>query len=183
MFLGTTDLSQTQPGQQKYEVDSAQDIITHPKYNHQGLFNDIALIRLSKDIQFTDGIKPVRLAVNSAASYVNQEPLASGYGRVKDDMRTNQLWWTSLRVMSNQNCRNYYGNIITNEKLCTYTGPPPHSTCQGDSGGPLVFSRNNMLIGVTSFVGASCEGNSPAGFQRVNVHKNWIERTTGLTFN
>lgn len=183
MFLGTTDLSQNQQGQQKYEVTNSNDIITHPNYQSMGLFNDIALIRLPRDIQFTDRIKIVRLAVNSAASYVNQEPLASGYGKIRDNMSTNQLWWTALRVMPNQNCMNFYGNIITNEKLCTYTGPPPHSTCQGDSGGPLVLPNSKMLIGVTSFVGASCEGNSPAGFQRVNVHKRWLERTTGQTFN
>lgn len=182
VFLGTTDLSQTQPGQQRFEVNNANDIITHPNYRRQGLFNDIALIRLPRDIQYTERIQPVKLAINSAATYVNQEALASGYGRIRDDMRTNQLWWTSLRVMTNMQCMNYYGSIITNEKLCTHTGPPPHSTCQGDSGGPLVLTNNRMLIGVSSFVGSSCEGNAPAGFQRVNVHKRWIERTTGQTF-
>lgn len=185
MFLGTTDLSQTQFGQQRYEVTNENDIRTHPDYQRSGLFNDIALIRLPRDIQYTNRIQAVRLAVNSAAPYVNQEALASGYGRIRDNMSTNQLWWTSLRVMSNQDCRNYYGNIITSEKLCTHTGPPPHSTCQGDSGGPLVLNNNNnrMQIGISSFVGQTCEGNSPAGFQRVNVHKRWIERTTGQNFD
>lgn len=181
--LGITNLSGKQYGQQTFTVKDPKDIITHPKYKHSGLFNDIALIRLPKDIEFTKNISVVSMDLNSTASYKNQLTTASGFGRIDDVTGTNLLWFAVLKVMSNKNCQNHYGSIITNEKLCTFTGPPAQSTCTGDSGGPLILNSNKTLIGIASFVGSSCVKNEPAGFQRINVHKEWIEKTTGEKFD
>lgn len=179
--LGITSLSGKQPGKQTFKVKDSKDIITHPKFIRNGLFNDIALIKLPKDIEFTKNISAIKV-VFSNASYTNQLATASGFGRIDDVTGTNQLWFAVLKVMSNRNCRDHYGSIISNEKLCTFTGPPAQSTCTGDSGGPLILNSNKTLIGISSFVGSSCVKNEPAGFQRINVHKKWIEKTTGENF-
>lgn len=59
-----------------------EEKLAHPEYNEKSMLNDIALLRLDRDIQRTDFIQPVCLPAsnfkNSLAGDVN---FVTGFGR------------------------------------------------------------------------------------------------------
>jgi len=88
-----------------------------------------------------------------------------------------------LTVITNEECANIYGNIITSTKICTAT-TGGMSTCSGDSGGPLVFLVGDVYnqVGIVSFGSAAgCQLGYPVGFTRVTSYLNWIESSTGFS--
>lgn len=158
---------------------------THPNYNADTRRNDIALIRLPTAVTLNSRVGLIRLAINDGSSFVNSVAVASGFGKTGDNSRTDDLMYVNLRVIGNNECEGEFRpGLIDGTRLCTGSGTPdrPMQTCQGDSGGPLVMNSNRQLIGVTSFGGKSCEMGKPAVFTRINSHKNFIERTTGMSF-
>ena len=94
-------------------------------------------------------------------------------------------------MISNYQCKNYYGNSIKEGMLCTMAavGEGLKGPCVGDEGGPLVRvsgsgdgvtpGQNYWLIGVSSWSAYPCNGiSNPAVFAR------WERpRYTKLTHN
>lgn len=154
----------------------------HPKYN-QGdeTINDLSLVKLSKRIDFTDRIQPVRLP-NSNDLFVNSVVIASGWGLTSTNGKhATQLQWAPLRIINNNECANYYNLMIRSSVICAQ-GNQKESVCNGDSGGPLVLqSDNRTLIGVTSFGhDFGCHLGIPQIFTRITSHKQWIKEVTGI---
>lgn len=180
-MLGAVNFRQPQQTQ----VIPRSGLKTHPQYNTETKANDIALVRLPTAAQLNNRVGLVRLAINDGSSYVNILTTASGFGKTGDNSRTDDLMYVNLRVIPNSDCaRSLIAGRINNTRICTGSGTPDHpmQTCQGDSGGPLVLNSNQMQIGLTSFGAKSCERASPAVFTRINSHKSYIERTTGMSF-
>ncbi|KAL5285101.1 hypothetical protein ACFFRR_007066 [Megaselia abdita] len=170
---------------QQSQIIPQSGLRTHPQYNTETKANDIALIRLPMSVQLNNRVGLVTLAINDGSSYVNSITTASGFGKTGDNSRTDDLMYVNLRIIGNNECASYFRpGRVDGTRICTGSGTPqnPMQTCQGDSGGPLVLSSNKMQIGLTSFGATSCEKGTPAVFTRINSHKRFIERTTGLNF-
>lgn len=147
--------------------------------------NDIALIKLPRAVTLNDRVGLVNLDINNGSPFLNVIATASGFGKTGDDSKTDDLMYVHLRVISNDECAQYYRpGRIDNSRLCTGSGTSnrPTQTCKGDSGGTLVQSSNKMQIGITSF-GKKCEDGVPAVFTRINSHKRFIEETTRMSFS
>lgn len=59
-------------------------IILHPNYDSGTLNNDIALLRLSSPVQFTDYIRPVCLAGGSSVFNSGTDSWVTGFGTVDE---------------------------------------------------------------------------------------------------
>lgn len=118
---------------------------------------------------------------------------AVGWGQINDagNGLVNNLNWVKLNLLSNENCKNYYGNQIVENMLCA-VGEYNEGTCivssnfvllniywkfKGDSGSPLVevYKITYMVSGISSFVSANgCESTFPSGYTRVYEYRDWI---------
>lgn len=71
-----------QVGSNTYEVErSVSKIIVHPQYNESILDNDVALMKLSTPVTFTNHIRPICLASNSSQFYASTTCWATGWAK------------------------------------------------------------------------------------------------------
>ncbi|KAL0878879.1 hypothetical protein ABMA27_003890 [Loxostege sticticalis] len=152
----------------------------HPGYNPWIFANDVAVVRVPR-ITFSLTIQPVNLPSGSELNndFVSVTALASGFGITRDGDSigaTQMISSVNLRVITNNECRNVYGNFIQNSHLCT-SGAGGVGVCLGDTGGPLVatINRRRVIIGISSFTPRDgCQRNMPSGFSRVSSFASWI---------
>ncbi|XP_049851880.1 brachyurin-like isoform X1 [Schistocerca gregaria] len=160
----------------------------HSGYDSQTLINDVAVVFLGTNVQLGSNIALVNLPSRSQAgnSFEGQSVTVSGWGLTADNGNNpDTLQYTTLNVISNSACAQYYGSSIISSTLCA-TGPNRESTCSGDSGGPMVIGSTGSytLIGVVSFVSvAGCESGAPSGYARVTSFLDWISSTAGVSIS
>jgi secreted trypsin-like serine protease len=96
-----------------------------------------------------------------------------------------ELKFTDVNIITNSECAQYFGPLITANMVCVDTNGGTESPCNGDSGGPLVITESDGLpteVGIVSFgSGAGCESGAPGVFARVASYLDWIETNTGVT--
>ncbi|XP_039488781.1 trypsin alpha-like [Drosophila santomea] len=142
--------------------------IIHENFVFRLLQNDIAVVRLSKRLEFTNKVQPIPLAES------NPEPgtmsFATGWGTTiegeagKASKGPIHLQGVKLRIQT----PNFCGVSHDGSRICA--GYYRQSTCNGDSGGPLVVNRK--LVGVTSGGFKNCW--SSAFFSSVPYFREWI---------
>ncbi|KAF5293459.1 hypothetical protein FQA39_LY02944 [Lamprigera yunnana] len=155
--------------------------IVHENFNSIVLWNDVALIDLVTDVQFTDVIKSIPLGsgIIEPGTYV----VVSGWGKTSDsgNWGSPSLNIVDLDTISKEECRLSFGNGIIDSTLCC-KGHPEHSSCSGDSGGPL-FAYDvgkPYHVGIISFVHTTgCSVGRPSGYARTSYFIPWIESHTG----
>lgn len=77
---------ETQSGPNVNEVSrTVSQVIPHPDYSNTTFNNDVALMRLSTPVTFTDYIRPICLASNSSQFYNSTLCWATGWGRLGRD--------------------------------------------------------------------------------------------------
>lgn len=60
----------------------AEKIVSHPKYNSFLIINDVALIRVNRNIAMSANVKPITLAMGSN-TYEGSSCVLSGWGTTK----------------------------------------------------------------------------------------------------
>jgi len=164
---------------------------THPEWDSNSLYADIALVHLPEKVAFSEFIRPSCLppASDATEQYVGQLTTPVGWGKNADDAGgiTPDLNMVSdLPVINPEACADYYGSIIYSGIMCIDSAGGK-GVCNGDSGGTLNIRQSEggnkwTQVGVTSFVSsAGCESGNPHGFSRVAEHLEWIETVTGLS--
>ncbi|KAL0105479.1 hypothetical protein PUN28_016861 [Cardiocondyla obscurior] len=149
----------------------------HPQYlvSH----NDIALLRMPRDIMFSKFIRPIKLAYHDE-SFAYRNASVIGWGKQRTVGKVSQrLQYTTLPVISNNECKKYWQ--ISDRHVCTAAGLG-RDACQGDSGGPLVVKRGgqNLQIGIVSYGDEYCPSNKPGVFTRVSSFRGWIRQVTNI---
>lgn len=178
LYLGR----ETQAGPNPNEVSrSVSQIIVHPNYNNSLYNNDIALMRLSSPINFTDFIRPICLASNSSQFFNATLCWATGWGDVAKDQSlpsSSALQEVQVPVIGNEQCTCNYLPVsdvnITDQMICA--GQENKGVCQGDSGGPLQCKQGSSWVqaGLASF-GVPCAlAGFPEVFARVSEFQSWI---------
>uniref|UniRef100_A0A8C9XD81 Peptidase S1 domain-containing protein n=1 Tax=Sander lucioperca TaxID=283035 RepID=A0A8C9XD81_SANLU len=170
----------TQSGPNVHDVNrTVSQIIVHPDYNNVPFNNDIALMKLSNPVHFTDYISPVCLA-SEPSQFLDSTPCwATGWGRLGKDepnLAFDSLQEVQIPVIGEKQCSfNYQQQInITDKMICA--GQENKGACQGDSGGPLQCKQSSMWIqaGITSF-GIPCAlAGFPEVYARVSEFQTWI---------
>lgn len=187
---------ETQAGPNPHEVNrSVSQIIVHPNFNNTLLNNDIALMRLSSPITFTDYIRPICLASNSSQFYSSTSCWITGWGNLGKNVflpSTTPLQEVQIPVVGNKQCSCDYISTdanITRQMICA--GQANKGACQGDSGGPLQCKQGSKWIqaGITSFGIPCAKAGFPEVYARVSEFQTWITNQVGgaiagfVTFN
>jgi len=149
--------------------------IPRPDYDEKKIDNDIALLRLRKEVAFNDRVIPACLPTDANKKYEGVQAAISGFGAIYEGgPSSDQMKESSVTIVaqSHSTCRQY-GNLPMT-KLCAYGSST--DTCQGDSGGPLVVQEDgrNTVVGVVSY-GNGCARRGVAGvYARVTTYLKWI---------
>lgn len=149
---------------------SIQRIIVHPQYDSFNIRNDIALLRTSSPIEFTNLVQPVALESNDVGGGV--DCVLSGWGTTSyPGSIPNNLQFINLKTITVAQCQSAQSpNPVYDTQVCTFTRSG-EGACHGDSGGPLV--SGGRQIGVVSW-GRPCGIGYPDVFTRVSSFLSWI---------
>ncbi|XP_063982737.1 serine protease 48-like [Diachasmimorpha longicaudata] len=151
------------PGQ-KYAVEK---IISHD-FDSAALINDLALLRTTKKIVFTNTIKPIKITTKDIRDH-GHSVIATGWGRLGAwGTAPSRLQEIELKIFDQKKCNARFG--VTSGEICTFT-QSGEGVCNGDSGGPL--AADGVLIGIVSY-GIPCGMGHPDVFTRVYHFKDWI---------
>merc|ERR1712210_356053 len=148
----------------------ASAVHKHPKFdlNSPSGDNDIAILKLAKDLTFSDKIKPVCLPTSATKDYTPLNPV--------DQPRQCALKEAILNILkpSDKKCSDFIGDPSSTTQLCAWA--KGKDACQGDSGGPLTVAENGkyVLLGVVSF-GSGCATEHPGVYARVQGFLPWIK--------
>merc|ERR1712037_728111 len=160
----------------------ASAVHKHPKFdlNSPSGDNDIAILKLAKDLTFSDKIKPVCLPTSATKDYSGKASTVSGWGGTKaytplnpvDQPRQCALKEAILNILkpSDKKCSDFIGDPSSTTQLCAWA--KGKDACQGDSGGPLTVAENGkyVLLGVVSF-GSGCATEHPERGPVLQAHQ------------
>ncbi|XP_019847201.2 serine protease easter [Bactrocera dorsalis] len=172
----------------KYRSNSIERITTHPGYGKHNDPNDIALVRLTASVPFSDYIKPICLPRSPSlrnATFLNYVMDAAGWGKTEKTNNNPVKLKTTIKIKDFSGCVDKYSvlyNIpLESSQLCA-GGDGGSDTCSGDSGGPLMFQDivNGKPVyfaaGIVSFGPSLCGvADWPAIYTRVGAFIDWIE--------
>ena len=181
------------PKPQDFEIEK---VIFHENYGKPKPFqNDIAVIKLSRNVVENDCASPVCLpfnddkAVYSTNRFGGEEVLTSvaGWGATTGTGRNpaNVLQYLVVNVTDSDDCKDIYaerGGVLTDKQICA-GGNPGRDSCVGDSGSGLMRNMHfregqlpqSFLIGVVSFGPRMCGTKGvPGVYTRVNSYLDWI---------
>ena len=178
---------------------TATKIIAHADYDATAIYNDIALIKLSRPINFNNGsedtnVRQVCLSDTDHAQRIedsvddSNKCVFSGWGdtRGNPNYDANYLAYGESGILSESSCKSTFefltGQTDTlhsaNSQVCGATANPHEDTCQGDSGGPLMCRNkayeNYSQFGITSW-GFDCGAGYPGVYARVSYYLDWIQ--------
>lgn len=144
-------------------------------------YSDIALIRLPQKVEFSETVKPVKLACSSVI-FLPVTVIGNGVMKSTSKKIAPILQFTSLKTITLSECLASYPFLGMRDSVICARGEEQRSTCFGDSGGPLVASGSGALVGVTSFASAEgCDLGFPQGYSNIPVYLEWIKQVTGIS--
>ncbi|XP_003700881.1 chymotrypsin-1-like [Megachile rotundata] len=154
----------------KGESYGVQKIVSHSGYDSSLLINDVAIIRVNKEIEFNDLVRPIPLAAGNN-TFEGSECTLSGWGRIKaGGPIPDKLQYITLLIESEAKCKRAHDNVESSH-ICTFT-KFGEGACNGDSGSPLVI--NDLQVGIVSF-GMPCGVGYPDVYSRVSSFTTWIK--------
>ncbi|KAG6458165.1 trypsin, alkaline C-like [Manduca sexta] len=151
----------------------------HPNYNPRTIDSDIAIMRTSNSISYTNVIQAAQIAGVNYNLRDNERVWAAGWGRISQGgPNSEQLRHVHLEVINQNICNQRYGHFtITNNMLCAGVNDNSNrGQCQMDSGSPLY--HNNVVVGVCSFTMICGDPFHPSGNVRVSRFTDWIQRNS-----
>ncbi|XP_071811094.1 trypsin-like isoform X2 [Apostichopus japonicus] len=176
VVLGNHRVNDLDDTQQSINVS---EVIVHPYYNSLiTRNNDIALLRLSSDVEFNDYIRPACLPSQDWPA--GTSVWITGWGEQKVSTKDEILQEISVPIISTATCNQpgwYEGYVIECCMFCAGLPEGGKDSCQGDSGGPVVV-ENELgafeVIGIVSWGIGCAEQNHPGVYTRVFAYLSWI---------
>ncbi|XP_043089103.1 testisin-like, partial [Puntigrus tetrazona] len=162
-----------------------RSIVPHPDYDPSQCVNDIALLRLSEPVNFTNYISPICLAANDSVFYNCTTCWSTRWGETGflDSQHTyGTLQEVKMRIVGNKECDCRVMDVTITPTMICAEEEAGEKTCYRDSGGPLQCEQESVwiLAGVTS--PSSCgTGNAPDSYARVSSYQNWIMKNVNGT--
>lgn len=162
-----------------------EKIIVHEEYdaNSKNQLNDIALVRLDRDVSWTHYVQPICLPAQEslkARNIVGHKLTAAGWGQTESGYPSDTKLKVLLEITEPKNCSSTYkpaGVALGERHLCA-GGEKDKDTCTGDSGGPLMQRVGSrwVLYGIVSFGPKLCARKGvPGVYTNVVKYIDWIE--------
>jgi secreted trypsin-like serine protease len=168
---------------------AVQETIVHESYNPDDInqYHDIALLRLRRNVKFSDYIKPVCLPTSTAdmtKSYVGDRLFIAGWGLTENRTRSNIKLKVQVPVNDLSDCNSTYKAVyisLADGQLCA-GGELGQDSCRGDSGGPLMTVKVDKkkdtqwyAVGIVSFGPSPCGMRDwPGVYTKTANYVNWI---------
>ncbi|XP_023238610.1 chymotrypsin-like elastase family member 2A [Centruroides sculpturatus] len=177
IWLGKFDVSKREDGAILRNISK---YVVHPDFNIDTMKNDIALLKLSKPIDFEGNhshITPICLA-DENFTVDNRFCVATGWGSLYPEGEgSNLLQVVSLPIIEQETCKKLFARyylIVTSGMICAGRGGI--GVCNGDSGGPLQCKKNGKWyqVGITSWGVGCAVPDVPDVFARVSHYLSWI---------
>ncbi|CAF4824110.1 unnamed protein product [Pieris macdunnoughi] len=168
VVVGTISLK---AGGQEFNVSKAT---VHPDFDKSKLINDIALLQVSKPMEFGDKVQAIALPEKDTETGANV--MVSGWGLTdnKQNAYPDKLQVLNRTALSIENCKEVLGDMPNEKRLCTVPQRKGTGICIGDAGNPLVEGK--AIVGVASFVLFDCGSKYPDGYASVFAYKDWIKK-------
>lgn len=121
--LGQVDLTANDENSEAQDFQIA-DTIMHPDYVPNRNYHDIALLRLSANVQMTENVYPACLRT-TVADIPNESLIVTGWGdtSVERRERSNILLKTNITVVELPTCNETYAEGPSDRRLPTLLGP------------------------------------------------------------
>uniref|UniRef100_A0A182VHS4 Peptidase S1 domain-containing protein n=1 Tax=Anopheles merus TaxID=30066 RepID=A0A182VHS4_ANOME len=143
-----------------------EEIVVHTGYDtkDQSNANDIALIRFTRPVNYSQTVRPICLPLSSSLrnrSYDGLISYAVGWRKNNSATASEKKLKVEMEIKSLQECAPIYervGILLKQTHMCA-EGVRGKDTCSGDSYGPLMRQMTGSwyLIGVNSFGPRKCE--------------------------
>ncbi|XP_061379600.1 serine protease snake-like isoform X1 [Danaus plexippus] len=167
-------------------------ITVHPQYKSPSRYNDIALVKLDKDIIFMSNVQPACLWSSSDSSMLGSTATLTGWGVIETATRKTSpiLQAAVVDVIDDELCNKLLQRSCSRQwcgvrdQICAGKLEGGVDACQGDSGGPLQVKiplppsgegSMHYVIGVTSFGIGCARPNLPGVYTKVSSFVDWIE--------
>merc|ERR1711892_38231 len=153
-------------------------IITHPSYDAAGSNNDIALLKLSEEVDLN--VYTPACVAKTGDNFDGKKAWVYGWGTTSSGGATSdKLLEVEVPIVSNTVCDAAMGvGLITDAMLCA-GGELNKDGCQGDSGGPLTVdvSGQHVLVGDVSFGNGCGQAGQYGVYGDVAYFRTWIDTT------
>ncbi|XP_069313091.1 transmembrane protease serine 11G-like [Eulemur rufifrons] len=163
-----------------------QSIIVHKNYAAHKHEDDIAVVKLSTPIVFSNEVHRVCLPDATFEVLPKSKVFVTGWGALKaNGAFPNTLREVEIEIISNDICNqvNVYGGAVSSGMICAGFLTGKLDACEGDSGGPLVIAQDRniwYLIGIVSW-GIDCgKENKPGLYTKVTHYRDWIKSETNI---
>lgn len=170
-----------------FTVDS---IIMHPEYRKNNLHNDIAILRVDKEVIFKGHIDTACLP-RDEDDFVGHDCVVTGWGTdaYKSGRYSNIMKEVIMPVISNEECQDKLRKTrlgryfkLHNGFMCA-GGEENKDSCKGDGGGPLACYREQdysyTVAGLVSW-GIDCgKADVPGVYINLKKYIDWIASQTG----
>ena len=151
-----------------------------PGYDGNSAVDDIALVKLERELEFSDRIQSVRLPTKfEEKKYEDMRHKAwvSGFGRKKFKGKAEPyLRAVAITIYPDEVCTALSGTFRSPMVMCAGQLAGGKDSCLGDSGGPLVIQDDTgpVVVGIVS-IGYGCGDIGKLGeYVRVSHYIDWI---------
>ncbi|XP_059237177.1 kallikrein-7 isoform X1 [Mustela nigripes] len=165
-----------QLGDNRSQKIRATKSFRHPGYSTQTHVNDLMLVKLSRRARLSSNVRKVNLP--SRCEPPGTTCTVSGWGTTTSPDVTfpSKLMCTDVKLISSQDCKKVYKDLLGKSMLCAGIPNSKTNTCNGDSGGPLMCK--GTLQGLVSWGTFPCgQPNDPGVYTQVCKYVKWIKET------
>ncbi|XP_019720567.1 transmembrane protease serine 2-like [Hippocampus comes] len=154
-------------------------VVAHERFDRVTYRNDIALMRLSKPLDFaaSSNIGPVCLPNVGLNISAPLNVWTTGYAvSVNGDSPYLVEAQVSLVDVAGCNSSTAYKGLISKEMLCSKGAQTGSDACKTDSGGPLVWQRDGSwwLVGENIWPESCIDLNKPGVYNNITYFLDWI---------
>ncbi|XP_035704979.1 uncharacterized protein LOC110847008 isoform X2 [Folsomia candida] len=171
------------------QVVKITHIFLHPGYQNVGFVNDVSLLRLEKEVNFTDYVRPVCLPSRENKIRDGRMCTVVGWGQLQEVGRIfpDTLQEVQLPLISTSECRKRTLFLplykLTDAMFCAGFDRGGRDACLGDSGGGMMCPENDgrwSIYGVTSNGYGCARAARPGVYTKVASYLDWIHEKMSL---
>lgn len=173
--MGSNKAKESTAHQQYYY---ASKFILHENFVERTYLNDIALIIVSKPIEFNRSNGYINTICLHETSMSRGMVTVTGFGRTEKNSRSSDLLTVDIPIISVEKCKKNYNSFeinVVDGMMCA--GTKGKDSCVGDSGGPVISRDRDgraSLVGVVSWADGCASSNKPGVNSDISHYFYWI---------